>query len=168
MLFIFLTCILFWPSTDGTRRLCTAYNSGGNYKQEGLSFLFVFVLRSHGQHTLPSQTRESCISSRIQALLKTLPRCRSQVRKAAVLTGLTLCGNADDTASGAGPGVASLLALLVAALAEVVGASVDDDGALHKMNRQHSGSRSVEKRVGRSGVGEGMYARPRRCARRST
>lgn len=40
-----------------------------------------------------------------------------------------LLGNTDDTASGTSASVASLLALLVAALAEVVGAGVDNDGA---------------------------------------
>lgn len=43
--------------------------------------------------------------------------------------GINLLGNADNTASGTGASVASLLALLVLALAEVVGAGVDDDGA---------------------------------------
>lgn len=41
----------------------------------------------------------------------------------------TLLRNADDTASRTATSVASLLALLVATLAEVVSASVDDDGA---------------------------------------
>jgi hypothetical protein len=41
-----------------------------------------------------------------------------------------LRGDADDTASRAWAGVTGLLGLLVSALAEVVGASVDDDGAL--------------------------------------
>lgn len=40
-----------------------------------------------------------------------------------------LLGDTDNTASGTGASVASLLALLVLALAEVVGAGVDDDGA---------------------------------------
>ena len=43
--------------------------------------------------------------------------------------GINLLGNTNNTASGTGAGVASLLALLVLALAEVVGAGVDDDGA---------------------------------------
>lgn len=41
-----------------------------------------------------------------------------------------LCGNADDAAGRAGAGVARLLALLVPALSEVVGARVADEGAL--------------------------------------
>ena len=40
-----------------------------------------------------------------------------------------LLGDTNDTASGTSASVASLLALLVLALAEVVGAGVDDDGA---------------------------------------
>lgn len=40
-----------------------------------------------------------------------------------------LLGDANDTASGAGTSVASLLALLVLTLAEIVGAGVDDNGA---------------------------------------
>jgi hypothetical protein len=40
-----------------------------------------------------------------------------------------LLGDTDNTASRTGASVASLLALLVLALAEVVGAGVDDDGA---------------------------------------
>jgi hypothetical protein len=43
---------------------------------------------------------------------------------------LNLLGNANNTASGTGPGVASLQRLLVSSLAEIVSASVDDDGAL--------------------------------------
>jgi hypothetical protein len=39
-------------------------------------------------------------------------------------------GDADDTARGSGTGVARLLALLVPALAEVVGALVNDKGTL--------------------------------------
>ena len=41
-----------------------------------------------------------------------------------------LVRNTDDTASRTGTSVTSLLGLLVSALAEVVGAGVDDDGAL--------------------------------------
>lgn len=41
-----------------------------------------------------------------------------------------LVGDTDDTASRAGTSVTSLLGLLVSALAEVVGAGVDNDGAL--------------------------------------
>jgi hypothetical protein len=44
-------------------------------------------------------------------------------------TAANLLGDTDNTASGTGASVASLLALLVLALAEVVGAGVDDDGA---------------------------------------
>jgi hypothetical protein len=44
--------------------------------------------------------------------------------------GVDLVGDANDTASRARAGVTSLLGLLVSALAEVVGAGVDDDGAL--------------------------------------
>lgn len=40
-----------------------------------------------------------------------------------------LLGNTDNTASGTSASVASLLALLVAAFAKVVGAGVDNDGA---------------------------------------
>lgn len=43
-----------------------------------------------------------------------------------------LVGDTNDTASRARSGVTSLLGLLVSALAEVVGAGVDDDGALLK------------------------------------
>lgn len=42
---------------------------------------------------------------------------------------VNLLGDTNDTASGTSASVASLLALLVLALAEVVGAGVDDDGA---------------------------------------
>ena len=45
-------------------------------------------------------------------------------------TSKPLVGDANDTAGRAGTSVASLLGLLVAALAEVVGAGVADDGAL--------------------------------------
>ena len=41
-----------------------------------------------------------------------------------------LRGDADDAASGAETSVTGLLAVWVAALAEIVGAAVDDDGAL--------------------------------------
>lgn len=41
-----------------------------------------------------------------------------------------LVGDADDAAGGTGASVASLLGLGVATLAEVVGAAVDNDGAL--------------------------------------
>jgi hypothetical protein len=41
-----------------------------------------------------------------------------------------LVGDTDDTASRARTSITSLLGLLVAALAEVVGAAVDNDGAL--------------------------------------
>ncbi len=43
-----------------------------------------------------------------------------------------LLGDADDAAGGAGAGIARLEGLLVAALAQVVGAAVDDDGALFR------------------------------------
>jgi hypothetical protein len=43
-----------------------------------------------------------------------------------------LVGDTNDTASGAGTGVTGLLGLLVSALAEVVGAGVDNNGALWK------------------------------------
>lgn len=43
-----------------------------------------------------------------------------------------LVGNANDTASRTSTRVARLLGLLVSALAEVIGASVDDNGALCK------------------------------------
>jgi hypothetical protein len=42
----------------------------------------------------------------------------------------SLVGDTDDTACRAGTSVTGLLGLLVSALAEVVGAGVDDDGAL--------------------------------------
>jgi len=42
---------------------------------------------------------------------------------------LPLLGDTNDTASGTSASVASLLALLVLALAEIVGAGVDDNGA---------------------------------------
>ena len=41
-----------------------------------------------------------------------------------------LVGDTDDAACGAGASVTSLLGLLVSALAEIVGASVDNNGAL--------------------------------------
>lgn len=41
-----------------------------------------------------------------------------------------LVGDANDTASGAGTSVTSLLGLLVSALAKVISAGVDDNGAL--------------------------------------
>jgi hypothetical protein len=41
-----------------------------------------------------------------------------------------LVGDTNDTASGASTSVTSLLGLLVTALAEVVGAGVDDNSAL--------------------------------------
>jgi hypothetical protein len=43
---------------------------------------------------------------------------------------LTLVGDTNDTASRAGTSVTGLLGLLVSALAEVIGAGVDNDGAL--------------------------------------
>ena len=48
------------------------------------------------------------------------------------LAKLRLLGDANDTASGTGAGVASLQRLLVSSLAEIVGAGVDDDGALEQ------------------------------------
>lgn len=42
----------------------------------------------------------------------------------------SLVGDANDTAGRTGAGVASLEGFLVATLAEIVGAGVDDDGAL--------------------------------------
>jgi hypothetical protein len=44
-----------------------------------------------------------------------------------------LVGDTNDTASGAGASVASLLGLLVTTLAEIVGASVDNNGALLRL-----------------------------------
>jgi hypothetical protein len=44
-----------------------------------------------------------------------------------------LVGDTDDTASGAGASVTSLLGLLVSALTEIVGASVDNNGALLRL-----------------------------------
>lgn len=52
------------------------------------------------------------------------------------ITTRSLLGNADDSASGTGSGVASLERLLVPSLAEVVGAGVDDDGALDQSQRR--------------------------------
>jgi hypothetical protein len=46
-----------------------------------------------------------------------------------------LCSNANDTASRSWSRIAGLLGLLVASLAKVIGACVDDDGAL--FNHQH-------------------------------
>lgn len=43
-----------------------------------------------------------------------------------------LVGDTNDTAGRAGTSVTGLLGLLVSALAEVVGAGVDNDGALFK------------------------------------
>jgi len=45
---------------------------------------------------------------------------------------LPLLGDADDTASRAGAGVAGLQGLLIATLAEVISAGVDDNGALEE------------------------------------
>ena len=44
-----------------------------------------------------------------------------------------LVGDTNDTASGAGTGVTSLLGLLVSALTEIVGAGVDNNGALLRL-----------------------------------
>ena len=44
-----------------------------------------------------------------------------------------LVGDTNDTASGAGASVASLLGLLVSTLAEIIGASVDNNGALLRL-----------------------------------
>ena len=41
-----------------------------------------------------------------------------------------LCGKTNDTASRSGSSIAGLLALFVAALAEVVGALMNDEGSL--------------------------------------
>lgn len=60
-------------------------------------------------------------------LLKLRVRCSSPSRSA---TSVSLVGDTDDTAGRTSSGVACLLGLLVSALAEVVGAGVDDDGAL--------------------------------------
>lgn len=60
-----------------------------------------------------------------------------------------LVGDADDAAGRAEAGVAGDLGLLVAALAEVVGAGVDDDGALGGV------SGGVGVGVGVCGDGEG-------------
>lgn len=44
-----------------------------------------------------------------------------------------LVGDTNDTASGAGTSVTSLLGLLVSALTEIVGAGVDNNGALLRL-----------------------------------
>jgi hypothetical protein len=58
---------------------------------------------------------------------------------------MDLVRDSNDTASRARASVTRLLGLLVAALAEVVGAGVDDDGALRKVS-QHHPPRAVVKR----------------------
>jgi hypothetical protein len=59
-----------------------------------------------------------------------------------------LVGNANDAARRAGSCVASLLALLVAALAEVVGAGVHDNGALGRVSCCFGSGCSVGSEVG--------------------
>jgi len=53
-----------------------------------------------------------------------------------LVTKLRLLGDADDTASGTGAGVASLQGLLVSSLAEIVGAGMDNDGSLEQGQSQ--------------------------------
>ena len=48
-----------------------------------------------------------------------------------------LVGDTNDTASGAGASVASLLGLLVSTLAEIIGASVDNNGAANDTLRSN-------------------------------
>lgn len=60
-----------------------------------------------------------------------------------------LLGDTNDTASRAGASVASLLALLVAALAQVVGAGVDNNGAA----KDALGADQLDELVGDGAVG---------------
>jgi len=67
----------------------------------------------------------------------------SSSRLRGVWCGMDLGGDANDTASRTSASVASLLGLLVSALAEVVGAGVNDDGALGDVRcDSHSRSRT--------------------------
>ena len=66
-----------------------------------------------------------------------------------------LCRDADDTARRTAARVARLLALLVAALAEVVGAGVDDDGAA-----EHAlGADQLDELVGDAALGVALAVR---------
>lgn len=60
-----------------------------------------------------------------------------------------LLGDTNDTASRAGASVASLLALLIAALAQVVGAGVDNNGAA----KDALGADQLDELVGNGAVG---------------
>ena len=51
---------------------------------------------------------------------------------------MNLLGDTNDTASGAGTSVTSLLGLLVATTAEVISTGVDDDGTLFAISTTHA------------------------------
>lgn len=78
--------------------------------------VFIFISSSSTQHQ-PSPLR----------IARSLPKKKKKAHDKTTTT--RLLSNTDNAASGTAASVASLLALLVAALAEVVGAGVHDDGA---------------------------------------